>query len=526
MYKKTYLIFLMVCLFALTGILFASGEKEAGSAKTEKESVTLEYWCKLSSTQAKVVQNLKETEVIKELLKRTGINVEYTHPAAGQEKEIFNLMIASNDLPDILEYTWLKFPGGPTSAITNGYIMKLNDTFDKYSPNITAALEKYPHIDKMIKTDEGFYYGYPSVRGEEKSGNILLNYSGCVVRKDWLDDLGIELPETIEEWETMLRTFRDKKGAKYPLSTPYYRLHQMFAPAYDCSFDHFVDHGVVKFGGTVPGRIEYLKKMNEWFTEGLLDNNYAVIDEKTCDSYLMNGKTGAIFDSGGGVGTMLDAMKDKDPSFNLSATIYPYREKGKHIKIINSSAYSARDYSAAISTQCKDVETAARFLDYGYSEDGRMFMNFGEEGVAHTMVDDEPKYTDLILNNPNGLTVSTALGMYTRANTGGMCIQDSRYLLQYYGTEQQRNAVKLWSVNDSDGDVSLMPPVSLTPEESEEFARLFSDIKPFYKEMEAKFIMGEKPFSEYDEYVDKMNEMGLQTCTDIYQRAYDRYMQR
>jgi putative aldouronate transport system substrate-binding protein len=526
MYKKINRIALLFCLFALGGILFAAGEKEADGTGSGKESVTLEYWCKLGSTHAKVVQNMSETVFTQELLERTGINIEYVHPAAGQEREIFNLMIASNDLPDIMEYTWLKFPGGPTSAIENGYIIKLNETFEKHSPNISAALKKYPHIDKMIKTDEGYYYGYPSVRGDEKSGNILLNYSGCVVRQDWLDDLGMELPETIEEWETMLRAFRDQKGAKFPLSTPYYRLHQMFAPAYDSSFDHFVDNGVVKFGGTVPGRIEYLKKMNEWFSEGLLDNNYAVIDEKTCDSYIMNGKAGAIFDSGGGMGTMLKAMQDKDPSFNLSATVYPYTEKGKHIKIINTSAYSARDYSAAISSQCKDVETAARFLDYGYSEDGRMFMNFGEQGLAHTMVNGEPKYTELILNNPDGLSVAAALGMYTRANTGGMCIQDSRYLLQYYSTDQQRNAVKLWSVNDSDGEVSLMPPISLTPEESEEFARLFSDIKPFYKEMEAKFIMGEKPFSEYDDYVKKMNEMGLDTCTEIYQRAYDRYMQR
>lgn len=37
-------------------------------------------------------------------------------------------------------------------------------------------------------------------------------FSGQMIRKDWLDELGLQLPETIDEWEIVLKTIKEKKG--------------------------------------------------------------------------------------------------------------------------------------------------------------------------------------------------------------------------------------------------------------------------------------------------------------------------
>ena len=39
---------------------------------------------------------------------------------------------------------------------------------------------------------------------------------GGIIRKDWLDELGLAVPETLDEWHTVLTAFKEKKGAEAP----------------------------------------------------------------------------------------------------------------------------------------------------------------------------------------------------------------------------------------------------------------------------------------------------------------------
>lgn len=117
-------------------------------------------------------------------------------------------MLASGELPDMLEYNFFNFPGGPEKAIKDGYILELNDLIDKYAPNYKKYLQEHPEVEKMVKTDKGSYYSFPFIRGDES----LLTFQGPVIRKDWLDELGLPVPETIDEWTTALKAFKEKKG--------------------------------------------------------------------------------------------------------------------------------------------------------------------------------------------------------------------------------------------------------------------------------------------------------------------------
>lgn len=129
-------------------------------------------------------------------------------------------MLASGELPDIIEYNWYSFPGGPEKAIQDGYILELGEVFEKYAANLTRYLKENPEIDKQVKTDEGHYYVFPFIRGDE----ILLVSSGPIIRKDWLDDLGLDIPETMEEWYIALKRFKEEKGATAPLTYEAYML--------------------------------------------------------------------------------------------------------------------------------------------------------------------------------------------------------------------------------------------------------------------------------------------------------------
>ena len=113
--------------------VFAGAGKEAAAATGP---VSFTYWVPLAEYVATRSSNLGDTPMYKELEKRTNVHVTFSHPPAGQETDQFNLMIASRDLPDIIEWSWVSYPGGPEKAISDKIVVPLNDLIVKNSPNV------------------------------------------------------------------------------------------------------------------------------------------------------------------------------------------------------------------------------------------------------------------------------------------------------------------------------------------------------------------------------------------------------
>jgi putative aldouronate transport system substrate-binding protein len=497
-----------------------SGTTASYPIKTDKK---IKFWMDLNGNLSSQVKNFGETEIGKEVSKRTGIQVEWIHPAQGQGKEQFNLLLASGDMPDIIEWNWVQdFPGGPEKAISDGYISKLNDTINKWAPNFKKVLADHSDWDKAIKTDAGSYYGFTFFRGDP----YLQVFQGPILRKDWLDELGLPVPATIDEWTTTLKAFKDKKGATAPLSGIYNEgyFNNAFVGPYGTKVGLYVDNGKVKYGQIEAGYKNYLSLFRQWYNDGLLDKNLATVDGKTQDANVTSNKTGAIVgNTGGAIGKYLPLIKAKDPKADLVAAPYPTLKKGDTPKFGQfDTPYSGRQY--AITQSSKNAELAARYLDYGYSKEGQMLYNFGVEGVSYKMENGYPKYTDLIMNNPDKLPMAVILPMHTRSSYDGPMVQRKEYIEQYAGLPQQQEAIKIWMKTDA--EKNTFPRVTLTPEESAESAKIVNDLNTYNSEMFMKFIMGVEPIENYDKYVAQLKKLGVDKYIQIQQAAYDRYMKR
>jgi putative aldouronate transport system substrate-binding protein len=528
---------LLIALLLATATVYGAGSGEAsaeGSVTAESvqpataaegergypldTDVTLTYWLELTGNTRTSVTNYGETPFAENLERRTGVAIEYLHPPAGQTFEALNILLASGDLPDLMQYSWATFKGGPNKAISDGYIIKLNDVYEEYAPNLTKYLTEHPQIDKTTKTDDGTYYVFPHVRG----GAELLNSAGYIVREDWLDDLGLDRPETIDEWYTMLTAFRDRMGAEAPLSVGYNHLRYM-ATGFGVVIDDFRTEGRLIAGAVQPETRAWLAEMNRWYEEGLLDINFATLDRNTMNSNVLTGKSGAIFGSGGsGVGNLMNASEVE--GFSLVGVKYPSPVKGEMPEFGNMSDYYNTWGSVGITTDCEDVAVAARFLDYGYSDEGVMFYNFGEEGVTYNMADGFPQFTDLITNHPDGLSMAQAAGLYIKSANVGPMIQDPNYLVQYYSLPQQQESLANWQYhNYAEHKVSFLTP---TDDEASRLSRIENDLDTFQEEMFMKFIMGTEPIESFDDFVDQMFDIGLEEAVSIKQAALDRFGRR
>ncbi len=481
---------------------------------------TLTYWVRLPATLSTSVKNYGETPFAQEQEKQTGVRVEYQHPAQGQEAEALNLLIASGDMPDIIETNWIGQPGGAASAIANSTIIPLNDYLVDTGSALKKYLEENPDIDKMVKTDEGEYFAFPFIRGDES----LLASQGLMIRKDWLDELKLEVPTTIDEWDAMLRQFKEKKGSEAPLSLLNGQL-RAFMGAFGLTPDYVIQDGKVKYSPMEPGYIDFLKTIKKWYDDSLIDRDIAVMDKKMYDSNILSGRSGATQGAGGsGMGYWLNAMKDKDEKFDLVAAPYPTLTKGERAKIGYKELPFAPLGSAAITTSCKKPALAVEFLDYAYTEKGHMLNNFGVEGVSYNMVDGYPAYTDVILKNPDKLSVSQAMPLYMRSSIEAPIVQDKRYLEQYYTLPQQKEAVKVWG--DNDYDKYTLPRISYTEAESSELANISTEVSTYAAEMQLKYILGEEDLANFDKFQQQLKNLKVDRMLEIVQTAVDRYNAR
>ena len=301
----------------------------------------------------------------------------------------------------------------------------------------------------------------------------------------------------------------------------------VWSAAYDNWGSFYVDDGVVKNGLIEDSRKDFIQKMADWYAEGLLDNDWMQADKKSTQTDFVSGNCILGYAPfGQGLGNYTKAMMEADPNFKedyIQAAAPVTSTKGKNAKFSKmNNIYDQSGASAAISSQCKNVKAAVWLLDWLYSEEGQICYNFGIEGESYEMKDGKPVYTDLIMNNPDGMSVAQALAAYTRASTSGTGIQSEDYIDQYYAQDNQKKALEL-SMKTDMGE-HMFPPTSVSEENQDRYSEIMSQVKTLADEMEASFICGTTPMSEWDSYQQKLKDAGIEEAVQMMQEAYDTYM--
>ena len=177
------------------------------------EPITFTAWWPITQEVTSSIGNLAESEFFKELAQRTNIYIEFNHPAIGQEGENFNLMIATGNYPDLIYRSALYYAGGGGKSFGRRRLYRaLIDLIEEFAPNYKMHREENPEARKMTISDNGHITSFIDILSDEMSPWI-----GAVVRKDWLDDIGMEAPVTYDDWYDMLTAFKDEKEADAPL---------------------------------------------------------------------------------------------------------------------------------------------------------------------------------------------------------------------------------------------------------------------------------------------------------------------
>ncbi len=520
----------------------AAGTTGAATTAKPAEKVTLKYFCALKCPDVYTSHDQMLCFQLAE--KATGINIDWIHPPKGQETEQFNLLVASANKPDIMEGNWRTFSGGPDTAISTNIIQDISKAVEQYMPNFKAYVSAYPEIVRQITSDSGKYYCVPYIFTNSKSGStkwssildrepVNETYVGIIMRKDWLEELKLDTPVTIDDYIKVLTAFKEKKGVQSPFSTTLSFLKQSltFASAYDTvSTLGFIDiNKKAVFSPIQDSFKEYLNLLNKLYKAGLLDKDFAVQDNTTNLAKVTSGQTGmwlGYYSSW--CNNLYDQLHSQDPksTFVPVGLANPVKEKGQQL-IYKQSDYPYRDQGAAITTSCKNVQAALTFLDWSFTKEGDLAMNWGVENDTFVWKDGWPSLTEKVTKDADKLGTATAIQKYINKN-GPVCMDYYNRLVlgKSSGTEEGLLGLARWNAKENGTQSASFPLVTATKDEGIRLTALKTEINTYVSECYVKFIMGEMPISEFDNYVKTVKSMGLDEYTKLTQASLDRYYSR
>lgn len=515
-------IILMLCnTIMITSLSACSKDNASKPVANQAKDVKITWYLRGNYDTTSPIKSKNELLGIQELEKKTGIQIDFIDVPGGssEQDQQLKLMLASGDYPDIIEWKPQSYPGGAAKLLKDGVIVKLNDLIDKNAPNLKKVFDANPDVKKEAQLDDSTIAAFPCIN-PLKSPTDLRNQAstGFVMRKDWLDKVGLNVPVSLNDWYTTLKTFKDKdpNGDGTVNEIPFDGTGvYMFELPFGIrgTFYRNPKTDKVAYGPIEPIFKDFLTEMNKWYKEGLFGGQVFTNDTKVVDSEINGDLCGSFKGLDNAWSKYLPNIQKKNPNAYLVSVPWPTGVAGKPYTERTELVTHINQELTFLTSKCKYPEEATKLIDFMYSDEGLNYTCWGVEGKSFTVENGQKKFIpELIANNELGKYIS--LGTSWPKYNGG----DAYASLL---SKDQISARDTWGK----ADTGLLLPAGLnfTDEESTRLNEINSDIGNYGTDMFNKFISGQEPLTNFDTYVETIKKMGIDEAMKIYQTAYDRY---
>lgn len=493
----------------------------------EGDLTELHYWTSFDSNAfgsfgVSTFNDLQALDLVEEA---TGVRYVFDEVSFFSAPEQFNLVIASGDLPDAIP-AYRYYTGGLAQAYADEIILDLSDMLPEYAPDYYAQLMTRDETTLRNIRIDGMDLEVVSMY------DTYVNDGGAYVREDWLEELGTEWPETFDGFIDLLYQVHDAYGCAYTYpvdpgagmagAEAHFGTELFSLRSSSSDLAVYVDDGVVKSGVTSDGFRAYLELAAQLYADGIFNSDFYVseLDRGSTMGYIGDGN---IFIWSGRADTMNDPLyytTDPDMKIKPVTTYFP-GESGEY-DFMDEILYANLE-GISLTTSCEAPELALSFYNYFYTEAGQLLCNYGIEGLSYTMENGKPTYTDLLLNNPDGMNFNTAQAIY--GMTGVVTKTDNEAKLSAYA-DYVIDAIEVFSSLEGTSTKHTYPRgASLGTDAANRIANQLTAVTSYASEQGLRFVCGEPLTDEaWEAYVSACNDYGLIDCVAAYQEAYDEYM--
>ena len=497
-----------------------------------------------------------DLEVLNALQENVGIHINWETLSDSLSEQV-NIRITGGQLPDAFQgvgfsnYDLARYGDDGTFLDLTPYLTP------DIMPNLCAILESHPEIRAAVTMEDGGIYGLPSGEQMTTAGigadmedaySIFSVPQYSMINKAWLDDLGLEVPTSLDELHDVLKAFKDNDmSAKYygnaagstiPMTTGFDEWcwgQNIFYSGFGftnwpndvCNDLHLKSDGTVEFVCVTDAYRDCLTYFHDWYAEGLMDTEVFSQSDSQLIAKCQQGYVGVstwwyIEEL---MGEYADDYVFLPPLSGPKGTKY---EGTCDVTIRPGSPISSGQL--CITNKCQSPINLLKFYDQWYDGETVMQLQYGPKGVFFT---EQEEGTGMWLS----ITDEEARAKY------GKSAGELRNLYEVYGPKlilaEYYNSV--FYMEDraierlTDLDTFWMPYVQdttfypvdcvFTGMEMETIDWHKSDFETSVREQEGLWIKEGGPTDEeWEAYKKRLSEKcGMDDLLETYQNAYDRY---
>ncbi|RAV11257.1 extracellular solute-binding protein [Paenibacillus contaminans] len=465
-------------------------------------------------------KDLNDYKIFKDIEEKTNIHINWDLTPGSSWNEKKNLLFAGGELPDAF------YAHGILSEDTDivkygsqGILIPLEELIDKYAPNVKKLLQDNPTYKKQLTAPDGHIYSLPTIdEGYSRTKSTMF------INKKWLDELKLPMPTTTDELYQTLKAFKDNdlggnsKKDQIPLSflqnwnsdvnSFFGAFGRIDRDVHKVGNNHLsVENDKVVYTAVLPEYKEAIQYFNKLFAEGLADQ-----ESFTQDTKVLNAK-----ESKGLVGVTFNWNPANQDYVSLPPLKGPNGKEPVWAEYANGILLRA---SFAITSKNKHPEATMRWIDYMYDPKISMQFSRGVIGGDSLKERTDGKFDAIPL--PQGGNEEEFKQVPPTAYSV-WALTKPVYDMMVTEPGKVRSKIDIDNVYGKYLVDNAFPKTYFTAEESDQISRYLTDIDSYVSKMYAKWMMSGGIDKEWDEYVKKLNDMGLEKMMKIYQQAYDRY---
>lgn len=521
---------------------WAEGEAKADSLAIEGgEGVTLSYWIPMDSYQLQQYNTLAEHPYFIWLEEQTGVHIDFIHPTYEQMEQQLNLMMASGNYYDMLFNP--SYPGGPQAAIDENCFIDLAPYLNSCMPDYKAALyckdgsfndwewgseaeiykpEPAPSFAENMYTAKGALWAVTQIWTDAYPAEL-----GAVIRKDWLDEAGLEMPQTLDELEVVLEAFKKRGEDVIPMSFPTSGVNGStgaIISAFDLMGGWFSleDDGktIAPYLYLQPQFKDYLTLANDWYTKGYIDPDFMNRTDESLTSLFLSDRLGIYLETWS-VPSYWESAYAGEQKFDAAAMPLPRKSKDQTLKFRQYYSSQATQYTC-ITSSCKTPEVAARWLNTGFKKEAILRASYGVEGETYELKDGVPYFTEKYFENiasqegynSNFLYPNCSAYYSLRAGWLSSSIDDSKRL------SDKMEAALTWGENAA--PTNNLGYIIFEDDDWGTMYSQYTEASTYADPMVLRFITGAESLDKFDEFVQTAGDMGFNGARDMMQAALDK----
>lgn len=496
------------------------------------------------------IPDIAENSFTKEYEELTGIHIEWQEVPSDSLADRVNISLSSGDMPDIYLSCGVSLSQQQAYG-PQGAFVPLNDYIEQYGEVFQKIEENVPGVADTLTMGDGNIYALPYIEKCvhcEGSSKLWINTK-------WLDALDMEPPTTVDEFEDMLRRFKEEdpngngEADEIPLLTYEGGWHSnamsgwLTNPFVYTSPDNnyvYLDGDEIKLSYMQDGWKEAMSWLNKLYEEGLYYDQSLVINyDQARQLCAADGTTEDVGCFTGGTPDLPGADVSQWGPYVALAPI-----EGPNGRVATWMPYSQiTPTSFFITAACENPAAAFRWGVEQYNKDINYRKTFGVEGENWKYVtpgEDDVPADAADFNTGDPAEIAPFIdgvgwgdeqdycwrGLGLRCDTGDY--KDLRYA-QVQSGDYDTNMEHRLSVDTQEQmepyypDMEIcVPTLVYTEEQSATLANTESVVISYVEEMAAAFITGTSdPEADWDAYLNELSVKGVDQLLEIYQAGYD-----